>query len=265
MKKLTVLDLLEGKAEGKKFSYVHVASAEQALAAQTAGIDMMGCAYNEASHHYPTLASNTHFQFGMKYGKHASATEALRDAFKAMEAGAQSVYCAMSFDVVSELAKQGIPVVGHVGLVPPKCTWTGGFKAVGKTSVQAMQIFNAVKSYENAGAMGVEIEVIPHQLASEISKRTSLLTISLGAGAGCDVQYLFSNDLLGETQGHIPRHAKVYHDMNSEYEKLQQIRINAYSAFINDLHRGEFPASQHLVEMPEQQFNSFIEQVDKQN
>ena len=118
----------------------------------------------------------------------------------AMTAGAQSVYCGMSPAIVEGLAREGVPVICHVGLVPPKATWTGGFRAVGKTRAQAKMIWQQVQDFEQAGAFTVEMEVIAANLAREITKRTSLLTISLGSGGGCDAQYLFSADILGENR-----------------------------------------------------------------
>lgn len=81
----------------------------------------------------------------------------------------------------------------------------------------------------------MELEVVPTQLAAEITRRVSLLTISLGSGADCDVQYLFSADLLGENRDHIPRHAKVYRDFAGERDRLQAERIAAYGEYISDV------------------------------
>jgi 3-methyl-2-oxobutanoate hydroxymethyltransferase len=136
-------------------------------------------------------------------------TNTLKWCNSAVERGADAVYCSGSFSTVEMLAKEFIPVVGHVGLVPSRATWTGGFKAVGKTAEEALQLFKQIKSYEDAGAIAVELEVVPVEVAIELSKRTSLLVWSMGAGAGCDAQYLFSNDILGYTEGHIPRHSKI--------------------------------------------------------
>ncbi len=70
---------------------------------------------------------------------------------QAMEAGAESIYCAMSPQVVEVLAREGIPVIAHVGLVPPKATWVGGMRAVGRSAAQAAQVFHKSKSFESAG------------------------------------------------------------------------------------------------------------------
>ncbi|MEL0076046.1 MAG: 3-methyl-2-oxobutanoate hydroxymethyltransferase, partial [Ilumatobacter sp.] len=92
-----------------------------------------------------------------------------------------------------------------------------------------------MRALEEAGAFAAEIEVVPPEIATEISRRTSLVMFSMGAGAGCDAQYLFSCDLLGYTRGHRPRHAKVYRDFSAEYERLQRERVGAFSEFIADV------------------------------
>ena len=70
------------------------------------------------------------------------------------------------------------------GLVPRRSTWTGGLRAVGKTLDEAMKVYRDIKALENAGAYAVEVEVIPEELLREITKRTSLLTSSIGGGGG---------------------------------------------------------------------------------
>jgi 3-methyl-2-oxobutanoate hydroxymethyltransferase len=155
----------------------------------------------------------------------------------------------MSPAIIEVLAREGVPVICHVGLVPPKSTWTGGFRAVGKTTEQAKMIWRQVQAFEAAGAYAVELEVVPAPLASAISQRTSMVTISLGSGAGCDVQYLFSADLLGENRGHVPRHAKQYRDFGTERDRLQNERVAAYKEFIADVSNGSFPEDRHIVGM----------------
>lgn len=247
---LTVKELLEAKGK-RKLAYVQVASEQEAIAAAQAGMDMIGTAFIPERAHFAKSVPNAHFQFGLPWGKHASATEALRDAMAAMQAGAQSVYCAMSPAIVEVLAREGVPVICHVGLVPPKATWTGGYRAVGKTLEQARTVWKQVKAFEAAGAFAVEMEVVAANLAAEITKRTSMLTISLGSGRGCDAQYLFSADLLGENRGHIPRHAKTYRNFAAEHDRLQEERIAAYAEYIADVTIGAFPGAQHAVEMDE--------------
>ena len=251
MTALTVKDLLDAKGK-RQLAYVQVAREEEAIAASDAGMDMIGTAFIPERAHFAKAVPNSHFQFGMPWGKHADATEVLRNAMAAMQAGAQSVYCGMSPHIVEVLAREGVPVICHVGLVPPKATWTGGYRAVGRTLDQAMMVWQQVKDFEAAGAFAVEMEVVAANLATEITGRTSMLTISLGSGGGCDAQYLFSADLLGENRGHIPRHAKTYQNFAAERDKLQAERVAAYKEYIADVTSGAFPEAGHVVSIDDE-------------
>ena len=159
---------------------------------------------------------------------------------------------------MAHLAREHIPVVGHVGLVPSRNTWTGGFRAVGKTADQALALYQECLAYEDAGAFAVEIEVVPEAVASEISRRMKkLLLWSMGAGAGCDVQYLFAMDILGEHKDHMPRHSKVYRNFAAEHERLQRERIAAFTDFRRDVESGAFPEPLHLVAISDTELSTF--------
>jgi 3-methyl-2-oxobutanoate hydroxymethyltransferase len=250
MPALTVKDLLDIKGK-RQLAYVQVAREEEAIAASEAGMDMIGTAFIPERAHFASAVPNSHFQFGMPWGKHADATEILRDAMAAMQAGAQSVYCGMSPQIVEVLAREGVPVICQVGLVPPKATWTGGYRAVGRTLEQAKMVWQQVQDFEAAGAFAVEMEVVAANLATEITNRTSMLTISLGSGGGCDAQYLFSADLLGENTGHVPRHAKTYRNFAAERDRLQAERVSAHKEYITDVTTGAFPETKHVVRIDE--------------
>jgi 3-methyl-2-oxobutanoate hydroxymethyltransferase len=260
MKKLTVKDLRDLKGK-RQISYVQVAREEEAIAASGAGMDMIGTGFLPERAHFALAVPETHFQFGLTWGKHACATEALRDAMAAMEAGAQSIYCGMSAAVIEVLAREGVPVICHAGLVPPKATWTGGYRAVGKTAEQACQLWQQLTDFGSAGAFAVELEVIPENLAKEITTRTSMLTVSLGSGSGCDAQYLFSADLLGENRGHFPRHAKAYRNFAKWRDGMQNERVAAYLEYIQDVATGEFPTAANLVQMAQEDLDTFLETV----
>ena len=259
---LTVMDLRAHKGV-RQIAFVQVEREEEAIAASEAGMDMIGTAFLPERAHFARAVPRTHFQYGLPWGKHANATEALRDAMEAMNAGAQSIYCGMSPVVVEILAREGVPVICHVGLVPPKATWTGGFKSVGKSPGQALRLLQEVKDFENAGGFAVEMEVIPARVAAEISKRTSMLTISLGSGGDCDAQYLFSADLLGENRGHFPRHAKAYRNFAGERDRLQAERVAAYREYISDVKAGTFPEGSHVVEIGEVALKDFLKEADR--
>jgi 3-methyl-2-oxobutanoate hydroxymethyltransferase len=258
-KRPTVADLLAMKGK-RQLSMLRVESLEEAEAAQRAAIDMLsvppellGPAFREA---VPTC-----FTFpGLEYGEFVSAEEYLRAAFKALRAGGDAVWCAASLQIIRRLRDEGVPVCGHVGLVPPKSTWTGGFKAVGKTLETALLVWRQVKALEEAGAFSAEIEVVPAEVASAISRRTSMFMISMGAG--CDAQYLFATDVLGTNRGHVPRHSKVYRNLAAEYDRLQQERIAAFSELVRDIKSGAYPERRHLVDIAKGELDQFLRALE---
>jgi len=257
---LTVFDLknLKGK---RTIKFVQVDTLDQAIAAKEAGIEMIGTGYSESKSHFPRSLKGVHFQFGLQWGEHANADEALRSAMQAMNHGAQSIYCPMSPQVIEVLAREGVPVIAHAGLIPPKITLTGGYRAVGKSLKEAKDVWNIAKSYESAGAFAIELEVIPDRLAKEITNRTSLFTISLGSGADCDAQYLFSADILGENKDFFPRHAKKYIDLSSEYKRLHNERVSAYKEYISDVEDKVFGKKDYSVSIDDNVIEELISSI----
>ncbi len=160
-------------------------------------------------------------------------TDTIRAAFHYMEAGADAIYTPRSPRFVKMLADEGIPVMGHLGLVPRKCTWVGGLRAVGTSAAEAVRLMEQFKELEQAGAFGVEAEVIPEDVLGEISSRTSLITFSLGSGALGDVIYLFASDILGESD-FFPRHAKSYANLRKMRDEMQAERVRAFREFAGE-------------------------------
>ena len=250
-KKYTVHDLrnLKGK---RCLTHVHVKTPEEATAAEAAGIDLMSCPFDnpEAQARFPELVAAAPHAFLSCSTPHgmASQEEAIRIGFRALELGASSVYCSASPHIIAGMARERIPVVGHLGMIPRHVTWTN-YRGIGKTLDEAKALFQAMKDLENAGAYAAEIECVPHNLASWLCKQTRLLLMSLGSGAGCDTQFLFSDDILGDYNERLPRHAKAYRDFAGEYRRLQQERIAAFKEYATDVKSGGFPAAEHLLEM----------------
>ena len=187
----------------------------------------------------------------------ASTEEAIRVGFRALEMGASSVYCSASPFVVEAMARERIPVVGHLGFVPRHATWTG-FRAIGKSVEEAKVLQQRMKDLENAGAYAAELELVPHNLASYLCKQTRMLLMSLGSGSGCDTQFLFSDDILGDYDERIPRHAKAYRNFVEEHRRLQRERLAAFGEYIADVKEGRFPARGNLIEMDEKLLQQFI-------
>jgi len=250
-KKYTVYDLQQLK--GKRcLTHIHVKSPEEAAAAEEAGVDLMSCSFDtpEAQMRLPRLvaaAPNSFLSAATPHGL-ASPEEAIRVGFRALETGASSVYCSASCFIVEAMAREGIPVVGHLGMVPRHVTWTN-YRAIGRTVEEAKEIYRRMKALESAGAYAAEIEVVPHNLASFLCKQTTMILMSLGSGSGCDTQFLFSDDILGDYEERPPRHAKAYRNFAAEHRRLQQERIAAFREYIADVKEWRFPEQKHLIEM----------------
>lgn len=256
----TVADLLALKGR-RQLTMLYVDTEDEAAAAAAAGIDMLSIIDPVWTPRMREAAGNCFVQVGLLYGELCTYEDYLRAAHRAMRTGGDCVYCAASLDTIARLAAEGIPVVSHVGLIPSKATWTGGFKAVGKTADSAIRVYEHVKALERAGAFAAELEVVPDRVAAEISRRTSLLMLSMGAGAGGDAQYLFAEDVLGYTRGHRPRHAKVYRNFRAEYDRLQAERIAAFREFAGDVESGAYPEPRHLVGIDDREFEAFLAQL----
>lgn len=240
---------------------------EEAAAAEAAGIDTMKVRFDpkrpELAAEIRRAAPNTFMSFSVPLVAAATEAEAVRIGYQAMELGADGIMCQWSPRFIAAATEAGIPVEGHAGLVPRRSTWTGGLRAVGKTIEEALWVYEEIKKLEAAGAWAVEVEVIPAELLAQISKRTSLLTSSIGAGGGGDIQFLFAEDILGNNGPPYPRHSKQYRDMFKMKQAMQAERIAGFKEFIEDVRSGGFPAPQHVVKAPQGLIEAFLEKVGK--
>jgi 3-methyl-2-oxobutanoate hydroxymethyltransferase len=241
-------------------------SPEEAAAAEEAGIDTMKVRFDpmrpELAAAVRQAAPNTFMAFSVALVAAASPDEAVRLGYDAMAIGADAIMCQWSPRFVEAAAEAGIPVQGHAGLVPRKSTWTGGLRAVGKTLDEALWVFREIKALENVGAYAVEVEVIPEELLTEISKRTTLMTSSIGAGSGGDIQFLFAEDILGSDPPPYPRHSKQYRSLYKLKEQMQEERVAGFKEFVHDVRQGAFPAPKHVIKAPGNLISDFIEAAE---
>ena len=262
--KPTVADLLAGKG-ARQLADVFVLSVEEVRAAEEAGLDMMCLPDEMMSREVREAAPTTFIIAALAYGVHATSDEYLRMGFETYRLGADAVYCAAGLDTVARLAAEGLAVVGHIGFIPTHRTWYGGYRAVGKTADSALKVWRQAQALEAAGAFAAEIELVPEPVAAAISQRSSLFLISMGSGAGCDAQYLFSMDILGSNTGHYPRHSKRYRDFRAEYERLHAERVAAYSEYRADVETGAYPADEHKLRIADAELARFIEALDTEH
>ncbi len=257
-KRPTVADLLALKGK-RQLAMLRVTTLEATEAAERGGVEMLSVTPDLLEQPEFRDAAPTAFVFaGLEHGKYVTTVDYLRIAFRMRKASADAIYCAASMKTVRRLRDEGVPVCGHSGLIPSHSTWTGGFKAVGRTAESAAFVWNQVKALEEAGAFSAEIEVVPAEVAAAISERTSMFMISMGAGSGCDAQYLFAEDVLGENRGHVPRHAKTYRNFAAEYDRLQAERIAAFGEYAADVRSNAYPEKRHLVGIARAELDAFL-------
>ena len=266
LRNYTVKDIIDLKGD-RQLTQTLPFTPNEAKAAEDAGIDLINTRFNyvkqETAIEIRNSASKTFMSFVIPLLSVPTKDDALKHSYKAMELGADGIIFQGSLNHIEALSNAGIPVQGHIGLVPRKSTWTGGIKAVGKTLDEAKALFQNLKDLESAGAWAVECEVIPSRLMKELSSRTSLVTISIGSGNGCDVQFLFADDILGASEGPFPRHSKQYCNLFKEAQRIQKIRVNAFKDFIDEVNTDIFPSNNFEVEVTEEFVDRFCNYLDK--
>ena len=252
----SVYDLLRQKGL-RKWVQLHVDTAAEAAAAEAAGIVILSCEPDHTLEGIRAAAPSAFLSAGMPHGAVSSEQEAVRLGFDILNRGANSVYTSHSPRFIEAMAREGIPVTGHVGLVPNRAAWTN-FRAIGKNPEEAARVIRAVRDLENAGAAFVEVEVVPVLLADYITRNTPMITMGMGCGRACDTQYLFSSDVLGTNTGHYPRHSKKYADFVALEAELQDKRVEAFRAFADDVDSGAYPEGRHQVDMDDAAFERFL-------
>jgi 3-methyl-2-oxobutanoate hydroxymethyltransferase len=187
----------------------------------------------------------------MPFGSYqVSDEDAVRNAIRFVkEGGADAVKlegAGPSVSRVRAIVGAGIPVMGHVGLTPQSATMLGGFKTQGKTAAKARQVIADARELEAAGCFSVVLEAIPAPVAARITDELSIPTIGIGAGAACDGQVLVYHDLLGLSEGHLPRFVKRYANLSREIR-------DALEAYAADVRSGAFPEAEHTYAMPQEE------------
>ena len=274
MTKLTVKDLFERKGK-VKLTELYVTNALEAYAAEEVGIDIQIVSFKKDTLRtgVPTnkwfrdahikdirnAAPNTFMIYGL--GQLSSPEKAIEAALIARDNGADAVYCGNSPKFIQALRKEGLPAVSHIGLVPYRNTWTGGFKAVGKDADSAYKVYQDALAYDEAGAIGLEIECVPDRVAEMITKKVNLLTLSMGSGPNCDVEFLFIQDVIGTNTDRIPRHAKKFKDTNKSYENLLNDTVDGLKKFISNVKNNKFPAPQNIIKIDDREYDKFLDKI----
>ncbi len=157
------------------------------------------------------------------------------------EGGAQSVKLEggeRTARAIETIVRAGIPVVGHVGLTPQSVHATGGWRVQGRGDQAARALVADALAVQQAGAFCIVLEMVPAELAAEVSATLEIPTIGIGAGPDCDGQVLVCNDLLGFDESFKPRFVR-------RFASLQDTMIAAVGDYVSSVKDGSFPAEEH--------------------
>ena len=137
-------------------------------------------------------------------------------------------------DAIKKILAAGIPIMGHLGLMPQSINKYGTYNVRAKSDIEANKLISDAKALEEAGCFAIVLEKIPAQLAKKVSENVSIPIIGIGAGKYTDGQVLVLHDMLGMTKGFSPRFLRRYCDLNS-------IINEAVSHYVSDVKKQDFP------------------------
>ena len=267
--KITVRTLMDYKARGEKFLMLTAYDACTAHWAEEAGVPtiLVGDSMGNTVLGYPntlpvTLEESLLHTSAVRRGApnafvvgdmpfmsyQISVEEAVRNAGRYLkECGADAVKLEggrAMLPVIERLVTVGIPVVGHIGLLPQSVLKDGGYRLHGRAKEEAKELIADAKALDSAGVCAMVLEGIPRELAIDITSLVSTPTIGIGAGAGTDGQVQVIADLLGLTPGGFtPRHAK-------RYAEVGEIAISAIRQYVSEVQQGVFPDEAHSTSVP---------------
>jgi 3-methyl-2-oxobutanoate hydroxymethyltransferase len=169
---------------------------------------------------------------------HESPEQAVRSSIRFVkEGGAEAVKLEggrTRAEVVRRIVDAEIPVLGHIGLTPQSVHKLGGYRVQGKTVEAARALVEDAEALEDAGAFAIVLEAVPAEIARLVTRRVSIPTIGIGAGAHCDGQILVYTDLVGLSFGHTPKFVRRYADAAS-------IISDAIGRYAADVRSRAFP------------------------
>jgi len=263
MRRKTTLDLQRMKAGNEKIAMITAYDATMARLVDTAGVDMvlvgdsvgmvvqgmpdtLGVTLEDMIYHGRCVArglQQAHLTVDMPFMSYqVSPEQALESAGRLVKEGhAQSVKLEggeRSAAAIAKIVEAGIPVVGHIGLTPQSVHTLGGWRVQGRSDAQAEQLMSDALSVQAAGAFALVLEMVPAELAAEVTAALEIPTIGIGAGVDCSGQVLVCNDLLGFDMAFSPKFLK-------RYAELQDPMVAAIQAYVAEVREGAFPGEEH--------------------
>ncbi|MFG3143141.1 3-methyl-2-oxobutanoate hydroxymethyltransferase [Streptomyces sp. NPDC048243] len=263
-RRITVRDITAAKERGEKWPMLTAYDAMTASVFDEAGIPVMLVGDSAGNCHlgYETTVPVTMDEMTMlsaavvrgtsralivgdlPFGSYQEGpVQALRSATRLVkEAGVGAVKLEggeRSHRQIELLVESGIPVMAHIGLTPQSVN-SMGYRVQGRGEEAAQQLLRDAKAVQDAGAFTVVLELVPAELAAEVTRTLQIPTVGIGAGAETDAQVLVWTDMLGLTGGKVPKFVKKYAD-------LRQVMGDAARSFAEDVVGGAFPLDEHSV------------------
>jgi 3-methyl-2-oxobutanoate hydroxymethyltransferase len=258
----TVPDFAKAKAEGRRIVSLTAYDFPTALLEQEAGIDFilvgdsiamavlgeettLGATVEMMLPHVRAVrrgAPGTFMVADMPFGSYQASDERAVDSAVRFiaEGGADAVKleggAPMPLSRTAAIIASGIPVMGHVGLLPQSVRASGGYRAVGAD--QAGRVMSEARALEEAGVFAIVMESVEEAIARDVTGALSIPTIGIGAGRHTDGQILVVNDMLGITRGFEPRFLKRYADMGAGIAL-------ALAEYAGEVRNGSFPEARH--------------------
>lgn len=257
MKRNNIASLTEMKARGEKISQVTCYDYSTARIAEAAGVNsiLVGDSLGMTMQGYEDTLPVTMEEM-IVYGR--SVGRACKDTFVVLDMPFMSYQTSVERAVenagrlmkecranavklegavcpqISAITACGIPVCAHIGMTPQSVNSYGGFKVQGRGEREARRVLEDALAVEKAGAFMVVLECVPPKLAALITRKTSMITIGIGAGAGCDGQVLVYQDMLGMSGENVPKFVKRF----AEVGKLMKTAFRQYD---EEVKSGTFP------------------------
>jgi len=174
----------------------------------------------------------------------ADVAEAVRNARRLMQEGGAAAVKIEGGQPVAQTARRlvdvGVPVMGHLGLIPQSVHQLGGYGPQATAEQSAERLMEDAKALEEAGVFSIVLESIPAELAGAVTAGLRIPTIGIGAGPQCDGQVLVSYDAFGLFDEFVPRFVK-------QYARLGELMVGAARTYAEEVRQGVFPAPEHCV------------------
>jgi 3-methyl-2-oxobutanoate hydroxymethyltransferase len=281
-RKTTILNIADKKAQGKPITMITAYDYSSGLLVDGAGIDlilvgdslgmvMLGMestvpvTMEEMLHHCRAVGRGAKYAFlvgDMPFMSYQpSISEAIRNAGRFLKEGMMDAVKleggSEAAPIVRSIVNAGIPVMGHIGLTPQSVSKLGGYKVQGKTSEDAFRLLEDALILEDSGCFSVVLEAVPAPVAEQISKRLTIPTIGIGAGADCDGQVLVYHDVVGLFDRFTPSFVK-------QYANVGQIVHDAISAFAQEVRDGDFPTDTHTYAIDDDELEAFCRSINQE-